>query len=145
MSKIEFWHHHVGISVPDLEASIRWYQDVLGFECEKRFRIEAIPASCAMIKNGPLRIELFQADKYKPMSDERRAPDTDNLTLGNKHGAFVVEDVFKLADHFRAKGVDIVWVKRMSPTQAAVFIRDNSGVILEFVEGKKPQETQSLL
>lgn len=145
MDKIDFWHHHIGISVPDLEKSIQWYHDILGFECEKRFRIEAIPASCAMIKNGPLRIELFQPDNFKPMPDERRAPDTDNLTHGNKHGAFVVEDVFKLADHFRAKGVDIVWVKRMGPGVAAVFIRDNFGTILEFVEGRQPQETRSQL
>jgi catechol 2,3-dioxygenase-like lactoylglutathione lyase family enzyme len=30
---------HGGVSVPDLEASIRWYRDVLGFEVEHRFEI----------------------------------------------------------------------------------------------------------
>jgi len=28
--------HHCGISVPDLEASIAWYRDMLGFSVEKR-------------------------------------------------------------------------------------------------------------
>ena len=30
-----FWHHHVGISVPDIAASIAWYGDVLGFALEQ--------------------------------------------------------------------------------------------------------------
>ena len=28
--------HHCGISVPDLDASIAWYRDMLGFSVEKR-------------------------------------------------------------------------------------------------------------
>lgn len=144
MSNIEFWHHHVGISVPDLEASIRWYDEALGFKVEKRFRIEAIPASCAMIKNGPLRIELFQPDNPVVMPAERRTPDVDNLTHGNKHGAFAVNDVPALAEEFRKRGVDIVWVKKMG-SGGAVFIRDNFGTLLEFVQSPRPSETVSAL
>jgi hypothetical protein len=36
---IELRFHHGGVSVPDLEASIRWYREVLGFEVEHRFEI----------------------------------------------------------------------------------------------------------
>jgi len=139
---IEFWHHHVGISVPDLEASIRWYREILGFECEQRFRIEAIPASCAMLRNGALRIELFQPDRFRPLPEERRTPDVDNLTHGNKHGAFAVADVPALTEHFRRKGVDIVWVKELGEG-AAIFIRDNSGALLEFVQSPKPPASKS--
>ena len=145
MSKIEFWHHHVGISVPDLESSIRWYDDILGFTVERRFRIEAIPASCAMIKNGPLRIELFQPDHPKPLPDERRTPDVDNLTHGNKHGSFAVDSVPALVERFQQRGVDIVWFKTSTNSGGTVFIRDNSGVILEFVQSPKPLETRSEL
>jgi catechol 2,3-dioxygenase-like lactoylglutathione lyase family enzyme len=134
MSSFEFWHHHLGISVPDLEASIQWYGEKLGFKLEKRFRIEAIPASCAFIRNGSLRIELFMPDHPKPLPAERRAPDTDNLTHGNKHCAFIVPDVPALYAEFVKRGIDIVWIKKM-PDGGAVFIRDNSGIILEFVQG----------
>ena len=41
MSALEFWHHHVGVSVPDLEASIAWYGHVLGFTLVRRLRIES--------------------------------------------------------------------------------------------------------
>jgi methylmalonyl-CoA/ethylmalonyl-CoA epimerase len=137
MSTIEFWHHHVGISVPDLDAAIRWYGEKLGFQLDAKFRIEAIPASCAFIQNGALRIELFQPDHPQPMPAARRAPDTDNLTHGNKHGAFVVGDVPALHEELQRRGVDIVWMKKMGDG-AALFIRDNSGVILEFVQGAPP-------
>ena len=46
---IELKHHHGGVSVPDLEASIRWYREVLGFEVENRFEIPKAHAKVAMI------------------------------------------------------------------------------------------------
>jgi methylmalonyl-CoA/ethylmalonyl-CoA epimerase len=144
MGKFEFRHHHLGISVPDLDASIQWYADKLGFQLEKKFRIEAIPASCAFIRNGSLRIELFQPDRPVALPAERRSPDADNLTHGNKHGAFIVDDVPALHDEFRRRGIDIVWMKKM-PDGAAVFIRDNSGVLLEFVQGARPAEQAGTL
>jgi methylmalonyl-CoA/ethylmalonyl-CoA epimerase len=144
MSTTEFWHHHIGISVPDLDATIQWYSEKLGFQLEKKFRIETIPASCAFIRNGSLRIEIFQPDNFKTLPAERRVPDTDNLTHGNKHGAFVVNDVPALHEEFKRRGVDIVWMKKM-PDGAAVFIRDNSGILLEFVQGPKPAEVAATL
>src|ERR1700722_16294113 len=84
MSNFEFWHHHGGISVPDLDASITWYRNVLGFEVARRFPIPTIPADVAVLKNGPLHIELFQVAAARPLPAERREPDTDVYTHGNK-------------------------------------------------------------
>jgi catechol 2,3-dioxygenase-like lactoylglutathione lyase family enzyme len=33
----DFTFHHGGVSVPDLDAAIAWYGNVLGFELERRF------------------------------------------------------------------------------------------------------------
>src|SRR5580692_5752661 len=93
MSQLEFWHHHAGISVPDLEASIDWYRRVLGFEVLRRQRIESIPAEIAVLKHGAMHIELFQAKGAKSLPPERREPDSDVRTHGNKHVAFGVADV----------------------------------------------------
>ena len=91
-----------------------------------------------------MRIELFQPDNPKALPPERRTPDVDNLTHGNKHGAFAVNDVLALAEEFKQRGVDIVWVKKMG-TGGAVFIRDNSGALLEFVESPRPAELNGQL
>jgi methylmalonyl-CoA/ethylmalonyl-CoA epimerase len=130
---LEFWHHHGGISVPDLDAAIAWWREVLGFELERRFPIAAIPAEVAMLRNGPLHIELFQVPGAKPLPDERRLPDTDVHTHGNKHVCFAVANVREFAHVLRARGADIVWVRDM-PQGSGMFIRDNAGNLLEFVE-----------
>ena len=60
---LDFWYHHVGVSVPDLEASVEWYRRVLGFELARRLRIESIPADVAILKHGNAGnlIEFLQA------------------------------------------------------------------------------------
>jgi methylmalonyl-CoA/ethylmalonyl-CoA epimerase len=135
--KFEFWHHHGGISVPDLETAIAWWRAVLGFEVERRFPIPSIPAQVVILKNGPLHIELFQVEGAKSLPDERREPDTDVYTHGNKHVSFAVESVREFAEQLKMRGADIVWVKQMEQG-ANIFIRDNAGNLVEFVESPKP-------
>jgi methylmalonyl-CoA/ethylmalonyl-CoA epimerase len=140
MSQLQFWHHHVGVSVPDLEASIDWYQRVLGFELLRRLRIETIPADVAILKHGAMHIELFQASGAKPLPPERREPDLDVRTHGNKHIAFGVADVDAFAQELRRRGADVVWVKHFPNGGANIFIRDNAGNLIEFL--KAPQDPQ---
>lgn len=145
MSNLEFWHHHIGISVPDLDASINWYEDVLGFKLERRRLIESIPAEIAVLRNGPLHIELFFTPSAQPLPPERRVPDEDARTHGNKHGAFAVADVPAFAEELRSRGADIVWIKKFSNGGAACFIRDNAGNLLEFLQAPKFAETVGTL
>lgn len=141
---LEFWHHHGGVSVPDLNAAIAWWHDVLGFEVERRFQILTIPAEVAMLRNGPLHIELFEVPEAKSLPAERRMPDSDVHTHGNKHVSFAVRNVREFAEELEKRGADIVWVKEM-PHGANIFIRDNAGNLIEFVQEPKPSETYALL
>lgn len=137
MNRMEFWHHHGGISVPDLEAAIAWWRTVLGFDVVERFPIPAIPAQVAMLRNGPLHIELFEVAGARALPEERRQPDTDVYTHGNKHVSFAVENVHEFAAELQRRGADIVWVKEMKHG-ANIFIRDNVGNLIEFVQAAKP-------
>jgi methylmalonyl-CoA/ethylmalonyl-CoA epimerase len=131
---IELKFHHGGISVPDLEASIRWYHDMLGFEVENRFEIPKARARVAMIKRGPLRMELFEVQDGKPLPDDRRVPDRDLQTHGNKHVCFGIRSVDEAERELRAKGADIVFVGRFKDLAPNIFMRDNSGNLIEFIE-----------
>ncbi|MFT3906085.1 MAG: VOC family protein [Steroidobacteraceae bacterium] len=131
---IELKHHHGGVSVPDLEASINWYRDVLGFEVERRFEIPPAKARVAMIRRGPLRMELFQVEDAAALPEDRRVPDRDLKTHGNKHVCFGIKDLDAAEKDFRAKNVDIVFIKRMPGLEPNIFIRDNSGNLVEFIE-----------
>jgi hypothetical protein len=77
-SSLEFWHHHGGVSVPNLDESIKpGTRDVLGFEVAERFKIPAIPAEVAMLRNGSLCTWSYSSGGGPALPAERREPDTD--------------------------------------------------------------------
>ena len=129
----ELQHHHGAISVPSLNDAIDWYDRMLGFKVEKRFHIAKIPADVAILKRDNLRLELFEVPNGNPLPEERRFPDTDNRTHGNKHVAFVVRDAKTVAALLKEQGGDIAMVVN-APHGCGFFIRDNAGNLIEFVE-----------
>jgi len=131
----EFAFHHVGVSVPDLEASTAWYRSVLGFEELRRFQIDSIPAKVVMLCRGAMHVELFEVPGGEAPSGDRSEPDSDLRTYGNKHVAFAVRDVHAFAEELRQRGADIVSVNDF-PFGSNAFVRDNSGNIIEFVQSK---------
>lgn len=129
----EFTFHHGGVSVPSLDEAILWYGEVLGFELERRFRIEAANADAAMIRRGPLRFELFEVAGAKPLPEERRYPPSDLKTHGNKHVAFRVEDLELFLEAVQSRGADVAFVVREAFGKGC-FLRDCAGNLIEFVE-----------
>lgn len=130
--QLELKHHHGGISVPDLEASIRWFGEVLDFRVEERFDIPAIPAKVAMLRRGELRVELFEVPGAKPLPEERRHPNLDVRTHGNKHLAFAINDLDGTERELRRRGAEIVFVGRFE-FGSNIFLRDNVGNLIELV------------
>ena len=140
-----FTFHHGGVSVPSLDEAIDWYGRVLGFEVEKRFWIEPARAHAAMIRKGPLRFEIFEVEGAAVLPEARRHPPSDLQTHGNKHVAFGVVDVEAFAAELRRRGADIVWVKHFEHGGANIFIRDNAGNLIEFLQAPlDPQLCASL-
>ncbi|WP_267381424.1 MULTISPECIES: VOC family protein [unclassified Sphingomonas] len=133
----EFWFHHVGVSVADLDAAISWWNRMLGFKVERRYRLEAIPAEIAVLSNGGVHVELFAPDNARPKPVERSEPDLDVLTLGNKHVAFSVADVRATVERLAERGADVVWIKDFPNGRAASYIRDGEGNLIEFVQWPK--------
>lgn len=126
--------HHCGISVPDIEASIAWYRDMLGFSAKARLTLEAVGAKIAFLKHGDFQIELFEVPGAAPLPDDRRYPDVDLRTHGTKHLAFAVEDLKRVVDTLKERGVDIAMDVMNMPDGKVAFIRDNSGILIEFIE-----------
>jgi len=127
---IEVFPHHAGLSVPDLNASIKWYQDMLGFTLEKSMEMPPLHAKIAFIKTGDFRIELFQVEGAKTLPDDRRYPQKDIATHGWKHLSLGVKDVKKTLEILKKKGVDIAMEGEVNG-EAMAFLRDNSGNLVE--------------
>ncbi len=121
--------HHVAINVPDIDAAIAWYGDVLGFAVEKRDFIRNFRGRNALLKLGDFRIELFQNEKVVPRADDGSDP-AGTVAIGFRQMAFVVDDRRGFTEMLKRKGVNIT---RELPDGTALFVRDNSGNVIEFV------------
>ena len=128
-------HHHGGYSVPDLAASVAWWQDTLGFTVDQDIDIPMIPARIAMLKRGDLRVELFEVPGSAPLDPSRRDMNADLHRQGMKHLAFAVPDLDAIVAEMTARRADIV-LHRRAPWGAFLFIRDNVGNLIEFCEQK---------
>ncbi len=145
MNAQEYWFHHVGLSVTDLDGSVDWYERVLGFRCQGRFHNPAIPAHMAMLRNGDMHVELLCIPGSAPVPPERRMPDEDLKTCGNKHISFACADVPAAIEDIRSRGGDVVWVKDNGGGRVNAFIRDHEGNLIEFMQRGRVEDSQACL
>src|ERR1700758_2326559 len=101
--------HHFGISVPDVDAAVAWYGRMLGFTLEQQLSIDKIPARIAFVRRDQYRIEIFEVPGAAPLPAERRVPNLDLRTHGNKHMCFEVPDVNAAVAALRDAGADIAF------------------------------------
>lgn len=125
---------HVGISVINMEESLAWYEKNLGFVKKKDEYAAALSSRICFIEKDGFEIELFQYDEPKPIPEERLIPNLDLQTVGTKHIAFATDNMTKLKERFIRNGVDIAHEVQMEG-KSVIFVRDNSGVLIEFIEG----------
>ena len=136
--------HHIGISVANLEESIAWYKEMLGFEevmrMDQGVTIEKM--IIGHIKRGNCYIELFQVAGAKPLPEYRRDPNADLAVHGLAHFALQVENLHAVLEELKAKGVEVAMGPIDTPGVAFAFIRDNSGNVFELIEFKNqdPEE-----
>jgi methylmalonyl-CoA/ethylmalonyl-CoA epimerase len=134
----EITANHVGISVPDLEASIAWYHKMLGFDLVRRMSKDADPKMVfALIRRGNFNLELFQVDEDRPMEPYRFDPTADLYVHGVKHLAFEVKDAVAAAAELKAKGAKILLGPVVTPGTTYVFVADNSGIPFELIQFKQ--------
>jgi catechol 2,3-dioxygenase-like lactoylglutathione lyase family enzyme len=127
--------HHIGVIVQDLEASIAWYNEHLGFERLTDFSFPG--AQVAFIGRGNLKLELFQVENATPM-DPKRKEAVSNLSIGGiNHFAIPVDDIDKALADLAAKGVEQAYSLNEVPDGSGdrwTFIRDNEGMLIELYQ-----------
>ena len=136
--------HHTGISVSDLERSIRFYCDLLGMKLEWRIdhkRGEAfekvvgltdVDVSYAMLSGYGGRIELFQ---YHSPEGKLFPSDKPVSDKGITHFGFEVEDIDTLHERLAAQGVRFnAAPQTIRPGVKAAYFHDPDGITVEFVQ-----------
>jgi methylmalonyl-CoA/ethylmalonyl-CoA epimerase len=129
--------NHFAISVPDLETAAAWYESVLGFTMSYEDGIPQLGVRIGHMAGPGCMLEIFQAKDARALPEDRKMPNTDIMTHGNKHISFGVVDGRAAKAELEAMGVEIVMVAEVNDTYG-VFIRDNTGNLIEiFEEGQR--------
>jgi catechol 2,3-dioxygenase-like lactoylglutathione lyase family enzyme len=118
-----------GLSVPAMEASIRWYSEKLGLSLT--FRLPGIP-EVAVLEGGGLVVELVHDPAAGPRVGR---PD---LVHGPFKVGFIVNDFASTLSELRNRGVEVAFgpFPPSEQQRANVIIRDNSGNLIQiFGEG----------
>ena len=136
---------HVGITVSDLDASVKFYEEVFGFTCRDRhtfdeefisrcpdlYKLSGTIANAAFIQasNG-IVLELFQFIPSLP-DDGRFAWNRTGIT----HIAFTIENLPEFAKRMMAKNVRFCMdVLEKQDGSHWVFVQDPDGNLIEVSE-----------
>jgi glyoxylase I family protein len=120
---------HVEIVTDQLDRTVQFYTEVLGFTVKARDRIEpsgpGVPIDLVYLDLGGTVVELI-AYGGAPVDP---APQAGHL--GCPMIALEVDDMQKTADYLRTKGVDIVWGPKVRETYSRAEICDPNGFHIE--------------
>jgi catechol 2,3-dioxygenase-like lactoylglutathione lyase family enzyme len=137
---------HTGITVTNLEQSLAFWQDVLGFELSHRphqtgdlaSEITGVPGaeiSIAVLKGHGHKIELLE---YLAPPDRKRV-DLRPCDVGSVHIAFTVDNIDAVlsviaASGWRAAGKPQTLKSGPNAGKRVVYVRDPDGTTIEFMQ-----------
>ena len=123
---------HTEFVPADLEKTLKFYTEILGFEITMRRNIDRPPMKeLVFIKLGDTMMELFSVENPVPVSREP-------WRVGYRKIALQVENVPKALEYLKSKGVEIVGSPAPAaagpppPTRAE--IKDPDGISIELLE-----------
>jgi len=134
---------HAGIVTDDLESSLRFYRDLLGFKEVRRMEesnpfIETVlgikgvyVTTIKMSDPSGGQIELLHYQSHPKKRGEREIND-----IGISHVALTVDDVNRLYENLNNSGVEFISSPRLSDDGGATvaFCRAPEGTFIELVE-----------
>ena len=137
---------HTGFTVANLDQSVAFWQDVLGFELSHRTHqtgelaseITGVPGaeiSLAILKGYGHKIELLE---YHAPAD-RKHVDLRPCDVGSVHVALIVDDLDTLLSMITASGWKAAGKPQTLKTgpnagKRVVYVRDPDGITIEFMQ-----------
>ena len=138
---------HTGITVSDIERSLAFWRDVLGFALSHRAhqkgdlaeQIVGVPGAeilIAVLKAPGHKIELLE---YRAPADRKKQNDLRPCDLGHVHVALTVEnldDVLKTiaASGWKAAGEPQTLTVGPNAGKRVIYVREPDGTTIEFMQ-----------
>ena len=96
--------NHIGIAVKNIDETMKFYRDMLGFEFKGMDIVESQKVKVAMFKIGETNIELVQATS----EDSPIAKYLQKNKEGIHHICYEVDNIEKALEDLKAKGVKLI-------------------------------------
>lgn len=125
---------HIGIAVKDMNAAIRYYEDILGLKCYKIEEVADQKVRTAFFQVGQTKIELLEATA----PDSPVAKFIEKKGEGIHHLAFAVQGIDEKLQEVAEKGIQLIDQKARRGAEGLDigFLHPKStlGVLTEFCE-----------
>ena len=128
---------HIGIMTNDLQQSVEFYTDVLGFSVSRKIEMAEAGLSAIFVEKAGSKIELME---YRGKNAPKRSKGVEIMVGGhsipiNDHITFSVDDIEDTVTDFKEKGVmfDLEPMQLEGGMKLASF-KDPDGVLIELVE-----------
>lgn len=125
---------HLGIAVANLEESIKYYEEVLGFTCYSIEEVSDQKVKTAFFKVGQTKIELLESTS----PDGPIGKFIEKKGQGIHHIAFAVEGLQSALDEVKSKGVQLIDEKPRAGAEglniAFLHPKSTHGVLTELCE-----------
>jgi glyoxylase I family protein len=144
---------HTGFTVTNLERSLAFWRDVLGFELSHRTHqtgelaseITGVPGaeiSLAVLKGYGHKIELLE---YLAPTDRKKHVDLRPCDVGSVHVALLVDDLDAVlntiaASGWKAAGKPQTLTSGPNAGKGVVYVRDPDGTTIEFMQPPPPDK-----
>ncbi len=134
---MEFTIHHTAISAIDMAESIAFYEQ-FGFRAVLHWKDPDGELEIAHLKLGANYLEIFWYRNQVPAPKTAGSLATDLPRIGIKHFALEVDSVHEAKDFVENHGIaSNIEVQQGRTGVSYFFIKDPSGILIEFVEDKR--------
>ncbi|MGY4384688.1 catechol 2,3-dioxygenase-like lactoylglutathione lyase family enzyme [Pedobacter sp. UYP24] len=103
--------YNIAFTVQNINDSIKWYKDVLGFQLKNKstFSLPSGSADIAILKLGDLKLEILQVPNSKKIPEMFADVPMHLIPIGNKVIVFQVTDIKLTTQQLEEKEVKFVW------------------------------------
>jgi methylmalonyl-CoA/ethylmalonyl-CoA epimerase len=125
---------HLGISVSNLEESVKWYSDTLGFELVKRLDLREAQFRVAILEYQGFGVELIEVKGSTQYPLAWKEPGPQHKIQGIVHYAFCVDDLDATEKVLRSRGARFACEPTVLEGLGIRYfhIFDNDGNLIEF-------------
>lgn len=126
---------HIGILTDDLQRSVEFYTDVLGFSISMKIEMDEVGLSAVFVEKDGCKIELIGYRDIPERSEGIEIKIGGKSLRLNDHITFSVDDIEATATELKKKGVvfELEPVQLEDSMKLASF-KDPNGLLIELVE-----------